>query len=106
MSCSPCSLSSRCNAALRSPTIVARTRMFLGLFIMSLLSAEWLPAAETTETNLADFKAAQRRCQWSVERSMAATVGIINPDLAGPNALGHGSGVVVSEDGIILTAAH
>ena len=36
----------------------------------------------------------------------AATVGIINPDLAGPNALGHGSGVIVSEDGIVLTAAH
>ncbi len=61
---------------------------------------------QAAEQNLSDFKTAQQKCLAAVGRMTAATVGIINPDLAGPNALGHGSGVIVSEDGIVLTAAH
>ena len=37
---------------------------------------------------------------------MPATVGIINQSLAGSGRMGEGSGVVVSEDGLILTVGH
>ena len=47
-----------------------------------------------------------KRCEAVIGRITAATVGIINADTPNPNALAYGSGVVVSEDGLVLTAAH
>ncbi len=79
------------------------------VFALGLLLCAWamqLGAARAAEPTLSDFKAARQKSQSAVARITSATVGIINPDMAGPNSLGHGSGVVVSEDGLVLTAAH
>jgi S1-C subfamily serine protease len=73
-----------------------------GLAISSLLAIR-LAAAEP---ELKDLKAAQAKTRAIAERIRAATVGIINPGLEGAHALGEGSGVVVSEDGLIITAGH
>jgi len=52
------------------------------------------------------LKAAEKSCQKVADQITAATVGIINKGLAAPGRLGQGSGVVVSEDGLILTVGH
>jgi serine protease Do len=78
-------------------------RLSIALWLLALFGARWLLAGEP---NLAEFKAAQEWCRAAADRVVPATVGIINPDLVGPNTLGHGSGVVASEDGLILTCGH
>ncbi len=63
-------------------------------------------AGAASKPSLSEFKAAEKRCEAVIGRITAATVGIINTENPNPNALAYGSGVVVSEDGLVLTAAH
>jgi len=57
-------------------------------------------------TTLAALKRVEAKSQAVAARVLPATVGIINQSLAGNGRLGEGSGVVVSEDGLILTVGH
>lgn len=68
-----------------------------------LVTAGRISAAES---KLDDLKAAQAKCQANIERLTKATVGILNTEVAGSMGLAYGSGVVVSEDGLVLTAGH
>ena len=55
---------------------------------------------------MAVLKRVEAKSRAVAARVLAATVGIINQSLAGNGRLGEGSGVVVSEDGLILTVGH
>jgi S1-C subfamily serine protease len=87
----------------RRLSLSARSRYAIGLLVLCLFLGRLAQAADPT---LAEFKAAQDKCRAAIDRAMPAVVGIINPDMVGPNTLGHGSGVVVNEDGVILTVGH
>ena len=52
------------------------------------------------------LKRVEAKSQAVAAKVLAATVGIINQSLAGGGHMGEGSGVIVSEDGLILTAGH
>ena len=69
-------------------------------------SSRWQAGRFAAQPDLKALKEAQSRSVAVAERIGAATVGIINPGLAGASAMGEGSGVVVSEDGLILTVGH
>ncbi len=60
---------------------------------------KWDPARTTDPENLDELKALQTTVERVVEKCTPATVAV----LYGPSA---GSGVIVSEDGLVLTAAH
>jgi serine protease Do len=64
------------------------------------------PLQASDPTTLAALKRVEAKSQAVAARVMPATVGIINQSLAGNGRLGEGSGVVVSEDGLILTVGH
>lgn len=59
----------------------------------------WDPTRTTPPENLDELKALQAAVQKVVERDTPCTVGVLI-------GVGAGSGVIVSEDGIVLTAAH
>lgn len=71
--------------------------MIASLLPLALLAAP--PSVEAGEDPLADLEAFQARVQAVVERVSPATVGL---SAGGAN----GSGVIVSSDGLVLTAAH
>ncbi len=48
----------------------------------------------------------EAKSEAAAAKVLAATVGIINQSLAGGGRMGEGSGIVISEDGLILTAGH
>jgi serine protease Do len=68
------------------------------LFALPNLAAEPTPATKNP-VSIAELKAMQSRIQESVKKVMPATVGVLQGNSAG-------SGVIVSEDGYVLTAAH
>ncbi len=59
----------------------------------------WDPARTTSPTNVEELKALQSRVKQVVAKVTPSTVGILV-------GMGAGSGVIVSEDGLVLTAAH
>jgi serine protease Do len=64
------------------------------------------PVQAKDATTEAVLKRVEAKSRAAAARVLGATVGIINPSLAGSGRGGEGSGVVVSEDGLILTAGH
>jgi len=79
-----------------------------GLFFVLVASAapaadpetkKWDPTRTTPPEDLAELKALQATVEKVVKKCTPATVAVLN----GPSA---GSGVIVSEDGLVLTAAH
>ena len=57
-------------------------------------------------TTVAVLKRVEAKSRAVAAHVLGATVGIINQSLAGNGRMGEGSGVVVSEDGLILTVGH
>ncbi len=64
------------------------------------------PVLANDPTTVAVLKRVEAKSRAVAARSLGATVGIINQSLAGNGRLGEGSGVVVSEDGLIVTVGH
>ncbi|MGA2256812.1 MAG: trypsin-like peptidase domain-containing protein, partial [Thermoguttaceae bacterium] len=64
------------------------------------------PVQANDPTTVAALKRVEAKSQAVAARVLGATVGIINQSLAGNLRMGEGSGVVVSEDGLILTVGH
>lgn len=62
-------------------------------------AAAWNPARTTAPDDVQELKALQAAVKKVVEKVTPATVAILQPP-------GAGSGVIVSEDGLVLTAAH
>ncbi len=71
----------------------------LGIFIPRVVQA-------ADPSSVSELKRIEAKSRAVAARVVGATVGIINQSLATSGRLGEGSGVVVSEDGIILTAGH
>ncbi len=63
------------------------------------VDAKWETARTDTPQTIEDLKALQSSVKQVVDKCSAATVGVII-------GMGAGSGVIVSEDGLVLTAAH
>ena len=85
-----------------------RSLTFLGILV-ALLSLGGLglrPVQAADATTVAVLKRVEAKSRAVASRVLGATVGIINQGLAGNGHLGEGSGVVVSEDGLILTVGH
>lgn len=81
-------------------------RCFVFLIGLILFLATTSVAVCDPALDIEGLKAAETSCQKIVPQLTAATVGIINKGLAAPGRMGQGSGVVVSEDGLILTVGH
>ncbi len=64
------------------------------------------PAQANDPTTAALLKRVEAKSRAVAARVVGATVGIINLSLPGNGQMAEGSGVVVSEDGLILTAGH
>ena len=64
------------------------------------------PTPANYRTTVAVLKRVEAKSRAVAAHVLGATVGIINQSLAGNGRQGEGSGVVVSEDGLILTAGH
>ena len=64
------------------------------------------PVQASDPTTVAVLKRVEAKSRAVAARVLGATVGIINQSLASNGRLGEGSGVVVSEDGLILTVGH
>lgn len=60
---------------------------------------KWEPTRTTVPESVEDLKALQDRVRHVVEKCTPSTVGVLI-------GMGAGSGVIVSEDGLVLTAAH
>lgn len=74
--------------------------LFAGLVSQSLAAdLKWDVARTTAPDDVAELKALQEQVRKVVDKCTAATVGV----RIGPGA---GSGVIVNEDGLVLTAAH
>ena len=79
-------------------------RLFIALLALGSLVSR--PAQADDPTTVAVFKRVEAKSRAVAAQVMGATVGIINQSLATTGRLGEGSGVVVSEDGLVLTAGH
>jgi serine protease Do len=80
----------------------------VGVFIalLSLGSFVLRPAQANDATTVTVLKRVEAKSRAVASRVLGATVGVINLSLAGNGRLGEGSGVVVSEDGLVLTVGH
>ncbi len=80
----------------------------LGILValLSLGALGLCPVHAGDATTVAVLKRVEAKSRAVASRVVGATVGIINQALAGNGHLGEGSGVVVSEDGLILTVGH
>ena len=79
------------------------------LFLAALLSLGlvWAgPVRAKDPSTVPALKRVEAKSQAVAANVLGATVGIINQSLAGNGHIGEGSGVVVSEDGLILSAGH
>jgi serine protease Do len=74
------------------------------LLLLGGFAASSLHAADST--TVAILKRVETKSRAVAARVLPATVGIINQGLATGGHLGEGSGVVVSEDGLIVTVGH
>ncbi len=73
---------------------------------MALGLVATVPARATDPSTVPALKRVEAKCQAAAAKVLTATVGIINQSLAGGGRMGEGSGVVISEDGLVLTAGH
>lgn len=64
----------------------------------------WTPARVTSPASVTELKSLQDRVTEVVAKVTPATVGLLTP--GGRGMTGAGSGVIVSESGLVLTAAH
>ncbi|MGL6094400.1 MAG: hypothetical protein ACRC7O_01190, partial [Fimbriiglobus sp.] len=64
----------------------------------------WDPVRTSSPDTVEELKAFQDRVKSVVAKVTPSTVGIEIPD--GPMRTGFGSGVIVSDDGLVLTAGH
>ncbi len=85
-----------------------RVLTFVGILVALLALGSYVPRPvhANDPTTVAVLKRVEAKSRAVAVHALPATVGIINQSLAGNGRLGEGSGVVVSEDGLILTAAH
>ncbi len=68
--------------------------------------ATWTPTRATSPKDLGELKALQDRVTDVLAKVTPATVGLLTKGSAQPGMLGAGSGVIVKDTGLILTAAH
>ena len=72
--------------------------------------APWNPTRTTAPETVAELKSLQDTVKGLVAKVTPATVAVLlgefDPEKSGPQSVGAGSGVIVSEDGLVLTAAH
>ncbi len=70
----------------------------------------WNPTRTTAPESVAELKSLQDTVKGLVAKVTPATVAVIlgeiDPTRSGPQSVGAGSGVIVSDDGLVLTAAH
>jgi len=90
--------------AARCPRPIAAVVLVLLAGLPSLVRADaekvvWEPARTTSPGSLAELRALEAQIKVVVDKTMPSTVAILIPG-------GAGSGVIVSEDGLVLTAAH
>lgn len=89
-------------ARLLRPTAAVVLVLFTGLPSFVRADPEkviWGPSRTTSPTSLGELRALEAQIKVVVDKTMPSTVAILIPG-------GAGSGVIVSDDGIVLTAAH
>lgn len=73
-------------------------------------TAPWNPTRTTAPETVAELKSLQDTVKGLVAKVSPATVAVllgeIDPSRSGPQSVGAGSGVIVSDGGLVLTAAH
>ncbi len=71
---------------------------------------KWNPTRTSAPDSVVELKALQETVKDLVAKVTPATVAVIlgeiDPTRSGPQSVGAGSGVIVSDDGLVLTAAH
>ena len=92
--------------AQRSNRFLAFATIYLLAAAVALGFAVARPAGAKDPSTVPALKRVEAKSQAVAAKVLAATVGIINQSLAGGGHMGEGSGIVVSEDGLILTAGH
>ncbi len=90
----------------RSHNFLAFSTLYLLAATLGLGLAFVRPIAAKDPSTVPALKRVEAKSQAVAAKALAATVGIINQSLAGGAHMGEGSGVVVSEEGLILTAGH
>ena len=80
------------------------THFLIAALLLGLVAAP--PARAIDPSTLPALKRVEAKSRAVAAKVLPATVGIINQSLAGGGRMGEGSGVCVSEDGLILTAGH
>ena len=93
-------------AARRPNPTHAVTALRLLVALLALGSFAARPVHADDPTTVAMLKRVEAKSRAVAAHVVGATVGIINQSLAGNGHLGEGSGVVVSEDGLVLTVGH
>lgn len=88
-----------------SQTIYLISLRILGA-LLALASFVSRPVQASDPITVAALKRVEAKSRDVAARVVGATVGVINQSLATNGRLGEGSGVVVSEDGLILTVGH
>ena len=94
---------------------LAASLLFVPLLALSAFAedskpAPWNPTRTTAPETVAELKSLQDTVKGLVAKVTPATVAVLlgefDPEKSGPQSVGAGSGVIVSEDGLVLTAAH
>ena len=88
--------------AFRLPVLL----LLLSPVLAPAAEATWNPARATSPTDLTELKALQDRVTDVVAKVTPATVGLLTRGGQTPGMMGAGSGVIVRDTGLILTAAH